>query len=302
VPERAKRASWRRRVRSLARRTENRIVLGRGLLANRYLAAKLLPLAPDERYAVLTRSERSDLAEDGLPSPPQELWQRWGLTLETYLASGARDARAMLDTVTETGAVQEELGRILDFGCAEGRMLRSLHSGPERELWGVDVNAQRIAWAQQHLVPPLRLATTTTAPHLPFADAYFDLVYAISVFTHISDLADAWFLELLRVLRPGGWLYLTIHDEHAVDVLLNRYAAEGTQPEIIDLLRQVDAKTGVLAADWVYFAARADPGAEVFYRADDLVRRWSLLADLRVRKHEAIGYQTALVFQKPAAD
>jgi ubiquinone/menaquinone biosynthesis C-methylase UbiE len=302
VPERAKEPRWQRSLRSLARRTRDRIVLGRGLLGNRYLAAKLLPLAPDERYAVLRRSDSSDLAEDGLPPPPQELWQRWGLTLDAYLASGKRDARAMLDTVADAGAVEQELERILDFGCAEGRMLRALQNGPERELWGVDVNAQRIAWAQQHLAPPLRLATTTTAPHLPFGDAYFDLVYAISVFTHISDLADAWFLELLRVLRPGGWSYLTIHDEHSVEVLLNRYDAEGTQPEMIDLLRQFDAKTGMLAGDWVYFAARADPGAEVFYRADDLVRRWSLLADFRLGRQEAIGYQTALVFQKAAAE
>ena len=273
-------------------------MLGRGLLGNRYLSAKLVPLAGDEPYAVVTRSASSLLAHDGLPPPPRDLWKRWGLTLDAYLASGERDARAMLEAVTEAGAAEQELRRILDFGCAEGRMLRSLQDGPERELWGVDVNAERIAWAQQHLAPPLRLATTTTAPHLPFADGYFDLVYAISVFTHISDLADAWFLELLRVLRPGGWAYLTIHDEHTVDVLLNRYAREGTQPEMIDLLRQFDANTGMLARDWVYFAARADPGAEVFYRVDDLVRRWSLLADLCLQEHEAIGYQTALVFRK----
>jgi SAM-dependent methyltransferase len=300
VPGRAKRPSWSRRLRRLARRAEDRVVLGRGLLGNRYLSAKLIPLAGDEPYAVVTRSASSPLAEDGLPVPPQELWQRWGLTLDAYLASGERDARAMLDAVIEAGTAEQELERILDFGCAEGRTLRSLQDGPDRELWGVDVNAERIAWAQQHLAPPLRLATTTTAPHLPFADAYFDLVYAISVFTHIGDLADAWFLELLRVLRPGGCAYLTIHDEHSVDELLNRYDAEGTQPEMVDLLQRVDDKTGVLAGDWVYFAAHADPGAEVFYRSDDLVRRWSLLADLRLRKQEAIGYQTALVFQKAA--
>ena len=280
---------------------EDRLVLGRGVLANRYLSAKLLPLAPEERYAVITRSATTGLAEDGLPAPPQELWQRWGLTLEAYLESGRRDVQVVLETVREAGTVDADPARILDFGCAEGRMLRSLHEGAERELWGVDVNAERIAWAQQHLAPPLRLATTTTAPHLPFADAYLDFIYAISVFTHIGELADAWFLELLRVLRPGGCVFLTIHDEHSVDLLLSRYEAEGTQAEMVDLVRGVNDETGVLAGDWVYFAARADPGAEVFYRADELVRRWSLLAEFRLKKHEAIGYQTALVFQKTDA-
>lgn len=29
---------------------------------------------------------------------------------------------------------------------------------------------------------------------LKFADGYFDVIYGGSVFTHIDDLADAWFL------------------------------------------------------------------------------------------------------------
>jgi SAM-dependent methyltransferase len=286
-------ASRLERVRS---RIQGRVVLGRGLLGNRYLAAKLLPFAPDGRYAVLRRTT-ADVAGDGLPAPPRELWQRWGLSLESYLESGRRDVRAMLATMLEAGAEEAGLVRVLDFGCAEGRMLRALTEG-DRELWGVDVNAERIVWAQQHLSPPLRLATTTTAPHLPFPDEYYDFVYGVSVFTHIRDLNDAWFLEVLRVLRPGGFAYVTIHDEHSVDVLLNRSETAATQREMVDLLRRFDAETGELGKEWVYFAMRSDPGAEVFYRSDDLVRRWSLVADLRLKKCEAIGYQTALVFQR----
>ncbi len=32
------------------------------------------------------------------------------------------------------------------------------------------------------------------------------MVYAFSVFTHITDLWAEWLVELHRVLRPGGWL------------------------------------------------------------------------------------------------
>ena len=284
------------RLERLRSRIQGHVVLGRGLLGNRYLGAKLLPFAPDGRYAVVRR-KTANVANDGLPVPPREFWGRWGLSLDSYLESGRRDVRAMLATMVEAGAEEADLVRVLDFGCAEGRMLRFL-AAPERELWGVDVNAERIVWAQQYLSPPLRLATTTTAPHLPFADAYFDFVFGVSVFTHIRDLADAWFLEVLRVLRPDGFVYLTIHDEHSVDVLLNRSETAATQREMVDLLRRFDAETGELRKDWVYFAMRADPGAEVFYRSDDLVRRWSLAAKMRLKKQEAIGYQTALVFQR----
>ena len=287
-----------RRVRSLVRRTWDRFGAERSVLANRHVAAKVLPLEPDKAYAVLTAPAPTTIADDGRPAPPPKLWKRWSLTLDAYIAGGRAEVDAMLGTLSEAGADTGELMRILDFGCAEGRILRFLDDS-HRELWGVDVNAARIAWAQQHLTPPLRLATTTTAPHLPFSDGYFDLVYAVSVFTHISELADAWFLELLRIVRPGGHVYLTIHDEHSVEVLLERSRARGIHGEMVSLLDRFEAKTGTLGrGDWTYFAINADPGAQVFYRGDELVRRWSMVADFRLRKLEASAYQTALVFRR----
>jgi cyclopropane fatty-acyl-phospholipid synthase-like methyltransferase len=40
-------------------------------------------------------------------------------------------------------------------------------------------------------------------------DGYFDLVYAISVFTHITHEWSAWLLELHRILKPEGLLLAT---------------------------------------------------------------------------------------------
>jgi SAM-dependent methyltransferase len=286
-------------LRGLLRRAEYAVSTGRGIVSNRFVAGKLLPLAPAERYAALTRPGPSRVADDGLPIPPPEFWQRWGLTAEEYLREGARDVNAMLDTFDEVGvSAGELLPRVLDFGCAEGRMLRFIPRTEGSVRWGVDINAERIAWAQQHLSPPFLFATTTTAPHLPFEDNYFDLVFALSVFTHISDLADAWFLELLRILRPGGHVWLTIHDEHTVELLLGRYSEGGMHAEMVELVRQFDEETEVLRTDWVYFTVLADPAAQVFHNADYLVDKWSRLADCLVVKQEATGYQTALVFRK----
>jgi SAM-dependent methyltransferase len=286
-------------VRRLMKRAERRALSGRGILGNRYIAGKLVPLEDAKLYAVVTRSSAREPTDD-FPLPPASLRQRWAANAEDYLEGGRRDVEIMLEALHEAGASPESIERILDFGCAEGRMLRHLRDGSQRELWGVDINAQRITWCQQHLVPPLRFATTTTLPHLPFPDEYFDLVYAISVFTHISELADAWFLELLRVLRTGGNIYLTIHDEHSIEVLLDGHRAETTPGELVELLVRFDKETRTLSRDWVYFAVHADPGAQVFYKRDDLVRRWSQLAEFRDAKEEAVGYQTALLFAKQA--
>jgi len=51
-------------------------------------------------------------------------------------------------------------------------------------------------------------------PPLAFADATFDLVYAISVFTHLPEtLQWPWIVELHRVIEPGGVLLLTLSGE-----------------------------------------------------------------------------------------
>jgi SAM-dependent methyltransferase len=59
-------------------------------------------------------------------------------------------------------------------------------------------------------------------PHLPFEDRSFDLVYCGSLFTHIDDLAEAWFLELHRILRSGGRLYFSINDRNAIGIFDGR--------------------------------------------------------------------------------
>lgn len=290
-----------RALRGLVRRAEGAVSTGRGILGNRHLAAKLIPLPAPGGTTVLTRPQEAPLAEDGLPVPPPELWRRWGETADEYLEEGAKDAAEIAAALRRAGVEAGDLSRVLDLGCAEGRVLRFFPRTEGSARWGVDISAERITWAQQHLSPPLLFATTTTSPHLPFADGYFDLVYGLSVFTHISELADAWFLEVLRVLRPDGHAWLTIHDEHTVDVLLERYGDGAMHGEMVELLRKLDAETGALSRDWVYLSVLADPAAQVFFDSGYLVERWSRLAACLEVKPEATGYQTALLFRKEPA-
>lgn len=154
-----------------------------------------------------------------VPVPPQELWASYCTSADSFLASGCEDCETMSRLLAESNAPIEQAGRILELGCAGGRMLRWLtHLAPDVQLWGTDIWSSAILWCQDHLSPPCYFATNTVAPHLPFEDRSFGLVYCGSVFTHLDDLAEAWFLELHRILRPGGRLYFSINDRHAVRV------------------------------------------------------------------------------------
>jgi len=63
----------------------------------------------------------------------------------------------------------------------------------------------------------LNFAVIDAVPPLPFPDGTFDLIYAISVFTHITTHWAGWLLELHGLLRPEGVFIATFHGRSDVD-------------------------------------------------------------------------------------
>jgi SAM-dependent methyltransferase len=108
-----------------------------------------------------------------------------------------------------------EKNRLLDFGCASCRFLRhaAIFGGDEFDPWGCDFAVENINWNKTHLPESIKTILNNANPHLPFPDGYFDVITAFSVFTHIDHFEDAWLLELRRITRPGGLLYLTIQND-----------------------------------------------------------------------------------------
>jgi SAM-dependent methyltransferase len=129
-----------------------------------------------------------------------------------YWMSGAIDALKLLDELSDGRQTSSSSTNVLDFGCSSGRVLRHLARllPAGARTWGTDVNARSLDWIRTHLAVPLTLFETGFAPHLPVADASFDAVSAFSVMTHIDRDEQAWLLELRRIVKPGGLLYLTV--------------------------------------------------------------------------------------------
>lgn len=171
-------------------------------------------------YCVETSSDTPKLKNAGLPVPPKELWLGYASTDQDYIDGGKHDVSKMVQILEEGDFSVGNSKRIMEFGCASGRMIRHLcELAPNSELLGVDVSADHIRWCINNLTPNIHFANTSTMPHLPFEDRNIDLVFCGSVFTHIEDIQEAWLFELGRVLRKTGRLYLTIHDEHTIKLL-----------------------------------------------------------------------------------
>jgi SAM-dependent methyltransferase len=129
-----------------------------------------------------------------------------------YWLLGLGDALWLREVAQERGVALGPGARILDFGCATGRVLRQFaFLTPGAELRGIEISTTYIAWSRQNLPSSVWITQGTVIPSLPFPDAHFDLIYAGSVFTHIDEFEEAWLLELRRVMKPTGVAVLTIH-------------------------------------------------------------------------------------------
>jgi len=157
-----------------------------------------------------------------LPIPPSALRARIDAAVESpdlYDASGRRIRDDMVALLPDGWDFAGK--RALDFGCGAGRVLRHFLAEAEvAEFEGCDIDVPSIDWLNRHLSPPFKGVVAQEAPPLGYEEGSFDLVWAASVFTHLSDLWSAWLLELHRILLDNGILIATFLGpgaDHGID-------------------------------------------------------------------------------------
>jgi SAM-dependent methyltransferase len=154
------------------------------------------------------------------PIPPGKLRTRvhGEGSLESWSAVGKIISFNLLSEVERLNITLSPEIRILDFGCGVGRVITWLHAlMPAAQFYGCDIDSEAIYWCERNLGTIGAFYNNALDPPLPYPDSSFDLVIAISVFTHLpEERQNAWLRELRRITSSNGHLLLSVQSEQLV--------------------------------------------------------------------------------------
>lgn len=97
--------------------------------------------------------------------------------------------------------------RVLDLGCGNGRLSQLFHDLSISYV-GLDQSEELIKLAQKKFSEVKFVVGEMT--YLPFPDAYFDAIYCIAAFHHLTtrDTQTKALREMYRVMKAGGRLIM----------------------------------------------------------------------------------------------
>ena len=115
--------------------------------------------------------------------------------------------------------------KILEGGCGQGTAVHTLHHHGF-DVYGIDYAKETVIKINQY-APELKVKFADVR-QLPFPECFFDGYWSLGVVEHFYDGYEDITYEMLRVLKPNGYLFMTV----PVMSLLRKFKARfGLYPE-----------------------------------------------------------------------
>jgi SAM-dependent methyltransferase len=149
--------------------------------------------------------------------PPYFMYETYTLDFKAYLEDGRQTAAEIMALFTPYINFKEGRRALLDWGCGPGRVVRHLPqlAGAGNSIAGCDYNEVYINWCTKN-IEGVQFLKNELQPPLPLAADSIDGVYGLSIFAHLAaESHTTWAAELLRILKPGGVLVITVQGDRS---------------------------------------------------------------------------------------
>lgn len=145
------------------------------------------------------------------PVPPNSSMRKTstGSLMGFYLA-GLRTGLPIVTCARREGVRLDQKIRVLDFGCGVGRPLMHItRMYPSPSYFACDIDHTSVAYIQKNY-PQVQAYTSKFTPPLAYESEFFDMIYSVSIFSHLSmEDQKLWLKELARVTKRGGYVFLS---------------------------------------------------------------------------------------------
>ena len=130
-------------------------------------------------------------------------------TLHLFAAGGLTQATQIL-MISESLDLPAK-ARVLDWGCGAARVTQFVAADrPHWRVAGADIDKVNVGWCMQALSDQIDFSLLGLMPPTEYEDSHFDLIYGLSVITHLEQaVRNVWIAELSRIVKQGGYVLLT---------------------------------------------------------------------------------------------
>lgn len=171
-----------------------------------------------------------EVDDTGVKVPPAWLIQASTGAPDTtdHIESGKLSADYYVDLYNRLCGDFDDVERVLDFGCGCGRVLSRMPSSGSARYFGVDLREDAVQWLRETM-PEGTFVAGSAMPPVDTGAQDFDLIYSVSVLTHLTQEQEgAWLDEWHRLLKVGGYVIATFRAEDWVE----QFAYENQKPAI----------------------------------------------------------------------
>ena len=153
--------------------------------------------------------------------PDYLLYEAHQLKYRSYINNGLANAKYIKGLLEKY--IDFNNKKVLDWGCGPARIIRHFPNLLQNtKFYASDYNKRSILWNQNN-IDNITFSTNGIFPPTCFEDDFFDVIYGLSILTHLSaENHFKWINELYRISKENAVLLLTTHGEAYKEKLIKK--------------------------------------------------------------------------------